>query len=1030
MRPKPSNHQCEKTMGKKKTATGDRPPAIEWLTSSKWPDLLPTPWLTDTEFEDFTEALLKAQPQLGVAVRHVAHVERWGVPGDKQDGIDFFGRFNDGKRAAWQCKQLEKLRPFEVRVAIVEMTFDNAQEHYLVYGRVARQQAREEMLNHATWQLIDRRDLTEMLRQLPAHTQRDIIERFWSPDVRRLFVEAPQDGFISLNSFKEDRCNPSAVMNDLGPLAGRDDELTDLVNAFDRSAETYRQVIVITGPGGRGKSRLTVEALAAQQEREPTVPIACLSPGQPLTTDALRELRPVPSIVFIDDAHNDPAALKQLLTEVRRRPDIQVVIATRPSALAAVQEQIALALFGPGERTTIEIAELELAQARTLVKGLTDDLGLRFEVRNYLAEQARHSPHVAVITSNLIRHRELTTALAVDENLRELVLARYQELLVPGDIEGFTIDTTRRVIATYAAIGPVPKNNEGLKERIAKFCNLTVIEHAQLVRILTDRGILVEQNEALRVVPDVLADRLTEMTAAVEGYDTGFVTALSNSFGRDHHHRLVLSLGELGWRLARDGGPDVMALVWGAIRERLRTQYYSRICDELTQLEELAATQSAEMVTALDELRERLDHEDEAGLDIPEDPEDEPYRRAFKLRSRNRDDVRAGMPKLYARAAVNNPDLLEPVLDALWALRRRDARPTNSNPDHAERMVADRLANLATLPHRSFPQRIVARAALWLDEPDDPDSVTTPLFVLKPLLAKEELETYQSSFHALQFRPHLVSAHVMKPVRDQIRALLLEQGKSEDLRRAGAALSLLGEALHAPHGYFGQKITTETILQWEDDDLASIAVLDQIAGGTTSAIVRRRVREVVSWNTEHATSLRLQHAAITVAARLDAIDDLDDQLADFMLRGEWVMPPERIESVPVLEELEAERHEEAERTKDFTEQEAQDDRMARIHKRLEGRDELVRKRTTSLVRSLIDLGSAETILERLDATSRSVQQVKSDKHITLWSLWKQFEVQAPNLLGAFAQGIAGRPPGPLDDDINIIVDRLDPSRPR
>ncbi len=70
-------------MAKRKKRTegnlDERPSALEWLLSHKQPKLLPTPWLTDTELEHFTEAVLVAQRLLGSGVRHVAHVERWGV---------------------------------------------------------------------------------------------------------------------------------------------------------------------------------------------------------------------------------------------------------------------------------------------------------------------------------------------------------------------------------------------------------------------------------------------------------------------------------------------------------------------------------------------------------------------------------------------------------------------------------------------------------------------------------------------------------------------------------------------------------------------------------------------------------------------------------------------------------------------------------------------------------------------------------------------------------------------------------------
>jgi len=338
-------------------------------------------------------------------------------------------------------------------------------------------------------------------------------------------------------------------------------------------------------------------------------------------------------------------------------------------------------------------------------------------------------------------------------------------------------------------------------------------------------------------------------------------------------------------------------------------------------------------------------------------------------------------------------------------------------------MVTDRLANLATLPDQFFPRRIVARVGLWLDKPTDVDDVTTPLFALKPLLAKEELETVQSSFRALQFRPHLISVKAMRPVREQIRELLLAQGVSTNVRLAGAALELLGESLRAPHGYFGQAIGTDAILSWEADDLASVAVLEQIANQTPSAVVRRQVREVVSWSAEHATSLRLQHAAMTLAARLDANDDLEDQVAELVLSGEWVRSFERIKHVPTLEELEAERQADEERTKDFTDEQRQVEQHAAIRDKIEARDQYVAARNGNLTPRLIGLGDADSILGLLGRTAREVQQIRTDKHIILMSLWNQFEQQAPELLGAFVTGIASNKPGPLDNALDLIIDR-------
>jgi Restriction endonuclease len=213
-----------------------RESAAEWLLSDKYSKLLPTPWLTPYEFEEFVERLLWAQRLLGAVVRHVVKVERWGSSGDRQDGVDLVGEFGDGVKAAWQYKHLEALPPAKVKTAVEEMTYKGAEEFYLVFSRVASSRARAEMKEHPGWTLLDRGQLTAMLRELPLQAQRDILEQTWGEAVRRLFIEVPGDEFVSLKTFVTARRNPKSVMNDLGPMVGREDALATLGSASDSAA--------------------------------------------------------------------------------------------------------------------------------------------------------------------------------------------------------------------------------------------------------------------------------------------------------------------------------------------------------------------------------------------------------------------------------------------------------------------------------------------------------------------------------------------------------------------------------------------------------------------------------------------------------------------------------------------------------------------------------------------------------------------------------------------------------------------------
>lgn len=1005
-------------------AVRTRSTAWEWLSSDKHPRLLPTPWLTDAELEDFTETLLISQRLLGPATRHVRHIERWGVPGDKQDGIDFFGEFSDGGRAAWQVKQLVKLTPRSVRLAVNAVSFKSARELYLVFGGLAPAQAREEMLLHPAWTLIDRRTLTEMLLLLPAPTQRSIIERYWGDQVRRHFLTGPGDAFVTLEEFQQSRLNPRALLNDRGALSGRKEELEELARSLLVAGPASKQVVVVSGPGGRGKSRLLIAALAAQRDLDPTRPIAFLSPSRVFDPSAMQELPSAPGIVVIDDAHIDPAALEPLLAFVRNQPQIQLVLASRPSGLRPIQHAISRSSFRPDEQQLVKVRELSLNAAKRLVNGLAPDLNLNVGLRRYLAEQARHSPHVAVILTNLIRSGELSGAIAVNENLRRTVMARYQELLIPGEIDGCTADTTRRTIATYACLQPVDAGDEALHDRIAAFCGMTGLELARFARELVDRGVFVEQEGALRVVPDVLADQIVEDVVVFERYVTGFVSDLWAAFENDRPHRLAATIGELDWRLVQRGSPSVMRPIWEAIDRRLRSPFPSRLCLELDELAPLASTQPAAVTKSLEELRMRLDEEDASGLTLLDDPSDlgeALYRRVWPGSAmRTRDDVRARMPELYGRAAVNDPDLLEVAVDALLALAAEDSRATNSNTDHPSRVLRDRLCNLATLPHPSFPKRIVERITVWCQRQPD-DAAANSLRILKPLLVKEELETVQSEIDSLSFQPHLMSAVVMRPVRDQIRTLLEVHGRSASLQRAAAAIDLLQGALKPPRGYFGDRVTPDAVLAWEDDDLATIGALTVIAESTSSAPLRRYVRKAITWTAEHSESIPLQHAALVLVQKLDASDSVEDAVAQRLVGSPWRIHPATVE-VPDVEALSASRAAEQQRTADLSEDERSADRQRRALRDVDAARALLDADSEALALRLLETLSVTQIAELVDRSMRQAVQLAPTRTPTFRSIWQQIGRINPALVPELVDAMSRiGSDTPLDRDIPTVL---------
>jgi len=982
-------------------ADRSRPTAWEWVTSNKHPDLLPTPWLTDTELEDFTEALLVAERLLGENVRHVRHVERWGVLGDAQQGIDFYGRFSDGTPAAWQVKQLEKLTPADVREVVDKAgAFKHADEFYLVIGKIATQRVRAQILDFPSWTILDRRTLTEMFHLLPIHSQRDIAQRFWGTEVARHFAPSPGDAMLSFERFRSPRHDPALVLNDLGPLSGREVDVERIARLLDANSEDRPRVILLSGPGGRGKTRLLIEALAVASDRDPSLAITCLRAGRIFDSAAMQEIQDAPGVIVIDDAHEDPKALHPLLAFAASRPDVQLVLASRPSGVPLLESGALRAGLSPASYVEVPVGELTIGAARRLVAGLTDGMQINFALRNYLANEARHSPHVTVILTNLIRKGEISGAISVNENLRRSVLSRYEELLLPSRVAGHETETVHRILAIYSCLQPEAGMEGETESKIAALSGVSALQLARITRELIDRGIVINHGERLRVVPDVLADHILENVVSIGSRDSGFVAELWHAFSDTYRDRLVLGLSELDWRMRQRGGPRVMATIWQSIREQLASPYPSRIRRQLEKIAPLASTHPAETIAALEELRTRLEAvASPAPLEDPEDEEAALQRRLWpNSRPVDWSSVQAMMPDLYARAALNDSAGLETALNAILLLAEPFSNGRGGHiPALGPRVLTQNLSALASLPN-DYPARMVKCIDAFLRACDD-DQAYGAIAALNPLLGKEELETVQSDLRELSFTRHRVSPAVLRPARDLIRGVLAREGLSAKPGRAAAAVEVLGEALRPPHGYFGNSVDVDEVLGWENDDLATITALTEVARGTEYATIRRSVRQAVTWSAQHAESLEVQRAALALQVELDEIENIRDRIVDRSIRRPWGVP-HIYSRVPSVEELRVERA--AKRKHRQSQQHRTDDTRAAMEKaRARAHEADLR-----IAQELVDLGDARQVVGLLEELAQELRQMgKSPNFKSVWNATIDARpTWVPELASAIAAG--------------------------
>ncbi|WBB82127.1 restriction endonuclease [Micromonospora sp. WMMD882] len=973
----------------------------------KNPRLPPTPSLSEYELEDFTERLLSASRFCSGSARRVTRVERWGRRGDFQDGVDFEGEYSDGKTAAWQCKRYDKLTPAHVREVVRVCTFQ-ADEYYLVFSGEASRDARMEIKKHSKWQLLDQRALGRMLDDLPLHKRRDVLDATWDRPTRQFLLGVPgTDAFLSLDTFVADRMKEDAPLNDRGPRIGRDAELAALRTALDRSAD-FPTVVVVAGPGGRGKTRLLTEALAEFEQAHPQVPVVCLSPGRSLDQAAIDELPLTPAVVLVDDAHRDPAALAALLTYARLTEGTQVVLGSRTSGVAAVQAEIINARFAPAQVETIPVGELSRRDARKLVTSIADGLDLTLAAQEYFAGQAVDSPHVAVIGVNLIRSGRLTAPLKADNALRQQVLARYQEVAT-GELEGVPNRTVRRTLAVFAALGPIDDTDDTLRTDIARFVELDMGDLLRLCRSLHDRGVLVTRGGLTRVVPDVLADEILETSAAVGRHATNFAQQLWEAFGNPSDDRLVTTLAELDWRLGQRDGPSVIGPIWESVADWLRGAEPVELHRALRGLRNLATTLPVPFLTVLEELRVRLQEQDRT-------VDDAAAAHPFFGRAESSRDVLWLMPEMYGQCAANAPETLETVLDALWSLYLDDSQPPNQYPGHVVRVIEDRLTSIGDLPDPSFPLRIVAWVDKQLAQASDLRHAT-PMFALRPLLAKDGTRTVAETRRRISLRPYAVSVTWARPIRDAIRSTLLRQASGTDLRRAGEAVRLLGTAVRQPTGPPNRNVTTEEVVGWEEDDLATVTTVETAAVSTGSAVIRRLIRHEIGWTAEHARSVRVRHAALSLVTSLD---NRDDDLAEVLLSTFRGFPTRRGMMVATLDELRAAEAARAAREAGMPQDEIDAEHSEQRRVRIEERTAMHERAVAQVVTRL----TSDSIPELVRTLRISAVEVElaAPRPPTLWALWREFAKQRSDLIPHVVRKIADGPASVLDQSLHQLLD--------
>jgi hypothetical protein len=866
------------------------------------PPLLPTDALTWDQLEAFVDELLERLQRQPGAEPRLLSAHRYGRSGDDQEGIDHFGTYDDGSTATWQDRARIGLGPANVK-KIVEETEVTADRHVIVYSRKASADARKETRQHTGWEIWDQRDLTNKVRALPTHEARALLDNHLGRTVRRTVLPAADtDTFIGLDEQFQPLLGEHRVFHHRADLLGRDDELDQLGGNLTSPG---KKVVVVSAPGGRGKSRLVLEALRATGAADPQRPVVVRAGSLALGPDALNELRGLPAAILVEDAQRDLPGLDAVLSYVRRAEGAQAVVTCRPSATGAVRQAAITAGFDTTEIVVIELEPLEPNEARELVRQLATSAGktLHEDFVEILAHEARDCPLVAVVALSMLASGALSTAaLTLDANFRQQILDRFGDVMRTG-IPGMTSSEAAETLALIAALSPIRLDDDTLLDAMASFVSLTRAQLLHRVEALIDHGVLQDRQRIIRIVPDVLADESLDAAAVRAGVDTGYVDRLWAAFG-DHAATLARNLAELDWRLRNTGdAPDLLAAVWTDIAEEIVTADAAGRLTALPLLRDLAGPQAVRVTDLVDTLISQ--------------PAGQSERWPGHLVTD--DNVRNELaPILGTCVRTGEGQVISRALDLLWSLARCDNRPANPHPDHPLRVLEDE-AEFGRPGDTELQKELLRAVERWLGEPATDHDVVTPLKLLAPLVVKEGTrQHWRRDTDALVFTPFQLDAATVAGVRGQVRELAVAHGTGTDVRRAVDSVDLLEAALHQPSGFFGQEVPHEYVRQWHGEDVATMSALETVARTTDEPLVRLEVRDAVSSVARYSENRDLasrareliawidtDHDDLLTAALLGKFHDLIPRNANFLKRD--VDPPESDDYEALMRQRAAER---------------------------------------------------------------------------------------------------------------------------
>lgn len=625
--------------------------------------------------------------------------------------------------------------------------------------------------------------------------------------------------FQSGEDFFKFYLNSENYFNHLYPFIGRD----EILNKIKESVNSEKQILIISGRGGIGKSKILFEFYSQFVVPDREYELKFLRENALITDDSLRQLSTRNKyIIVIDDAHHSD--LSPILAIANQHPEnIKLILSCRPYGVNYIKSQLNRFNFDPNGIDHLKINDLNQADLEKLGLSVLGEDHKHF--LDSLVQVAQNSPLVLVIGGRLIREKSISPEmLERHEDFQNLVFTRFEDVIIGKIGDRIEEKLCKELLMLISALSPIHINDKRFTDAASNFLNIEKHQLIDTIGVLESAEILSRRGYSLRITPDVLSDHILHNACVTNQGDlTGYAENIIKFFWKISPENLMTNLSELDWRIEKNGlSIDLLDQIWTIIEKSFKEgSNYQRVkmLDLIKRIAHFQPSRSLELVEYAIQNPYAVDKEIED----------------FETTN---DEVIYSLANVLQRISYNL-DYLPRCCDILWNLGKDKEVILQSETGHPIRILID-IAEYGIKKPIIIQKIILDAIEKWLQNPNSHEHIHSPLDVLDPILKKEGDSTIFKNYQLIS-TPFLVNYENVKVIRNKAISILNDLINSKSIKVENRVLKSLIGALRPPVPLYGIAISEEQYKQWIPEQMEILEIIENIVRRTENPIVHIQV---------------------------------------------------------------------------------------------------------------------------------------------------------------------------------------------